>query len=133
MFSRWGGVGLWLLSSNETSFFEGVHCYQHRHFLTMYLSVSEIFTPPSLFVIHCPFLCQKLLGNSLLKLEGDDRLDINCTLPLTDQVGSHSKLVPVLPPAESTTKLCRFEGETLHRTQRYKNIPGKATYGRCKY
>uniref|UniRef100_A0AAV2M5H0 CNH domain-containing protein n=1 Tax=Knipowitschia caucasica TaxID=637954 RepID=A0AAV2M5H0_KNICA len=28
----------------------------------------------------------KLLGNSLLKLEGDDRLDINCTLPLTDQV-----------------------------------------------
>lgn len=29
---------------------------------------------------------QKLLGNSLLKLEGDDRLDINCTLPLTDQV-----------------------------------------------
>lgn len=35
--------------------------------------------PPSL-------LLQKLLGNSLLKLEGDDRLDINCTLPLTDQV-----------------------------------------------
>nr|XP_043879438.1 citron Rho-interacting kinase isoform X2 [Solea senegalensis] len=31
-------------------------------------------------------LVQKLLGNSLLKLEGDDRLDINCTLPLTDQV-----------------------------------------------
>ncbi|KAI2665092.1 Citron Rho-interacting kinase [Labeo rohita] len=30
-------------------------------------------------------LVQKLLGNSLLKLEGDDRLDINCTLPLTDQ------------------------------------------------
>uniref|UniRef100_A0A8B9R8G2 Citron rho-interacting serine/threonine kinase b n=1 Tax=Astyanax mexicanus TaxID=7994 RepID=A0A8B9R8G2_ASTMX len=29
---------------------------------------------------------QKLLGNSLLKLEGDDRLDINCTLPLTDQI-----------------------------------------------
>lgn len=29
---------------------------------------------------------QKLLGNSLLKLEGDDRLDINCTMPLTDQV-----------------------------------------------
>uniref|UniRef100_A0A8C4DHK5 Citron Rho-interacting kinase n=1 Tax=Dicentrarchus labrax TaxID=13489 RepID=A0A8C4DHK5_DICLA len=28
----------------------------------------------------------KLLGNSLLKLEGDDRLDINCTLPLTDQI-----------------------------------------------
>ncbi|KAI1900711.1 hypothetical protein AGOR_G00052710 [Albula goreensis] len=28
----------------------------------------------------------KLLGNSLLKLEGDDRLDINCTIPLTDQV-----------------------------------------------
>ncbi|XP_076859570.1 LOW QUALITY PROTEIN: citron Rho-interacting kinase [Brachyhypopomus gauderio] len=28
----------------------------------------------------------KLLGNSLLKLEGDDRLDINCTLPFTDQV-----------------------------------------------
>ncbi|XP_022526150.2 citron Rho-interacting kinase isoform X3 [Astyanax mexicanus] len=27
-----------------------------------------------------------LLGNSLLKLEGDDRLDINCTLPLTDQI-----------------------------------------------
>ncbi|XP_019740713.1 citron Rho-interacting kinase isoform X1 [Hippocampus comes] len=32
------------------------------------------------------FLVQKLLGNSLLKLEGDDRLDINCTLPLTDQI-----------------------------------------------
>nr|XP_015221332.1 PREDICTED: citron Rho-interacting kinase [Lepisosteus oculatus] len=30
----------------------------------------------------------KLLGNSLLKLEGDDRLDINCTLPLTDQVNA---------------------------------------------
>uniref|UniRef100_A0A3Q2CA68 Citron rho-interacting serine/threonine kinase a n=1 Tax=Cyprinodon variegatus TaxID=28743 RepID=A0A3Q2CA68_CYPVA len=30
--------------------------------------------------------CCKLLGNSLLKLEGDDRLDINCTLPLTDQI-----------------------------------------------
>uniref|UniRef100_A0A8C7N6L3 Citron rho-interacting serine/threonine kinase n=1 Tax=Oncorhynchus kisutch TaxID=8019 RepID=A0A8C7N6L3_ONCKI len=29
---------------------------------------------------------EKLLGNSLLKLEGDDRLDINCTLPLTDQI-----------------------------------------------
>ncbi|KAJ8286440.1 hypothetical protein GJAV_G00039280 [Gymnothorax javanicus] len=28
----------------------------------------------------------KLLGNSLLKLEGEDRLDINCTLPLTDQI-----------------------------------------------
>uniref|UniRef100_A0A4W4FMH3 Citron rho-interacting serine/threonine kinase b n=1 Tax=Electrophorus electricus TaxID=8005 RepID=A0A4W4FMH3_ELEEL len=28
----------------------------------------------------------KLLGNSLLKLEGEDRLDINCTLPFTDQV-----------------------------------------------
>uniref|UniRef100_A0A674NG64 Citron Rho-interacting kinase n=1 Tax=Takifugu rubripes TaxID=31033 RepID=A0A674NG64_TAKRU len=28
----------------------------------------------------------KLLGNSLLKLEGDDRLDINCTMPLTDQI-----------------------------------------------
>ncbi|XP_046904002.1 citron rho-interacting kinase [Hypomesus transpacificus] len=31
-------------------------------------------------------LVQKLLGNSLLKLEGDDRLDINSTLPLTDQI-----------------------------------------------
>ncbi|XP_068166167.1 citron Rho-interacting kinase [Antennarius striatus] len=31
-------------------------------------------------------LVQKLLGNSLLKLEGDDRLDINCTLPLTDTI-----------------------------------------------
>uniref|UniRef100_A0A8C2KP69 Citron rho-interacting serine/threonine kinase b n=1 Tax=Cyprinus carpio TaxID=7962 RepID=A0A8C2KP69_CYPCA len=31
-------------------------------------------------------LQSKLLGNSLLKLEGDDRLDINCTLPLTDQI-----------------------------------------------
>ncbi|XP_029682238.1 citron Rho-interacting kinase isoform X2 [Takifugu rubripes] len=31
-------------------------------------------------------LVQKLLGNSLLKLEGDDRLDINCTMPLTDQI-----------------------------------------------
>uniref|UniRef100_A0A6I8N5Y4 Citron Rho-interacting kinase n=1 Tax=Ornithorhynchus anatinus TaxID=9258 RepID=A0A6I8N5Y4_ORNAN len=28
----------------------------------------------------------KLLGNSLLKLEGDDRLDLNCTLPFSDQV-----------------------------------------------
>ncbi|XP_020667275.3 citron Rho-interacting kinase isoform X11 [Pogona vitticeps] len=28
----------------------------------------------------------KLLGNSLLKLEGEDRLDINCTLPFSDQV-----------------------------------------------
>ncbi|GAB1290070.1 Citron Rho-interacting kinase [Apodemus speciosus] len=28
----------------------------------------------------------KLLGNSLLKLEGDDRLDMNCTLPFSDQV-----------------------------------------------
>lgn len=40
------------------------------------------------FLSLSPFLShiQKLLGNSLLKLEGDDRLDINCTLPLTDQV-----------------------------------------------
>uniref|UniRef100_A0A8C9W3Q9 Citron rho-interacting serine/threonine kinase n=1 Tax=Scleropages formosus TaxID=113540 RepID=A0A8C9W3Q9_SCLFO len=38
-------------------------------------------------VITCIALpTQKMLGNSLLKLEGDDRLDINCTLPLTDQV-----------------------------------------------
>ncbi|XP_072315820.1 citron Rho-interacting kinase-like [Eucyclogobius newberryi] len=40
-------------------------------------------------------LVQKLLGNSLLKLEGDDRLDINCTMPLTDQlvlVGSEEGL-----------------------------------------
>ena len=29
---------------------------------------------------------QKLLGNSLLKLEGEDRLDINCTMPFSDQV-----------------------------------------------
>nr|XP_004611271.1 unnamed protein product [Sorex araneus] len=28
----------------------------------------------------------KLLGNSLLKLEGDDRLDMNCTLPFSDQL-----------------------------------------------
>uniref|UniRef100_A0A3B4XGN7 Citron rho-interacting serine/threonine kinase n=1 Tax=Seriola lalandi dorsalis TaxID=1841481 RepID=A0A3B4XGN7_SERLL len=33
-----------------------------------------------------PVYIGKLLGNSLLKLEGDDRLDINCTLPLTDQI-----------------------------------------------
>uniref|UniRef100_A0A8C2BKZ2 Citron rho-interacting serine/threonine kinase b n=1 Tax=Cyprinus carpio TaxID=7962 RepID=A0A8C2BKZ2_CYPCA len=33
-----------------------------------------------------PVQRDKLLGNSLLKLEGDDRLDINCTLPLTDQI-----------------------------------------------
>lgn len=39
--------------------------------------------PLALSLLH-----QKLLGNSLLKLEGDDRLDINCTLPLTDQVGT---------------------------------------------
>lgn len=43
----------------------------------IYMSV-----PSSPFLSHI----QKLLGNSLLKLEGDDRLDINCTLPLTDQV-----------------------------------------------
>uniref|UniRef100_A0A674E208 Citron rho-interacting serine/threonine kinase n=1 Tax=Salmo trutta TaxID=8032 RepID=A0A674E208_SALTR len=36
-------------------------------------------------VCVCVCVC-KLLGNSLLKLEGDDRLDINCTLPLTDQI-----------------------------------------------
>ncbi|XP_077016100.1 citron Rho-interacting kinase isoform X6 [Tamandua tetradactyla] len=33
-----------------------------------------------------PVWVQKLLGNSLLKLEGDDRLDMNCTLPFSDQV-----------------------------------------------
>uniref|UniRef100_A0A8C7B786 Citron Rho-interacting kinase n=1 Tax=Neovison vison TaxID=452646 RepID=A0A8C7B786_NEOVI len=33
-----------------------------------------------------PAWAQKLLGNSLLKLEGDDRLDMNCTLPFSDQV-----------------------------------------------
>lgn len=34
-----------------------------------------------------PLTCEKkLLGNSLLKLEGDDRLDMNCTLPFSDQV-----------------------------------------------
>lgn len=48
--------------------------------------------PPRLLVLLSltprlsPLPHQKLLGNSLLKLEGDDRLDINCTLPLTDQV-----------------------------------------------
>lgn len=42
--------------------------------------VVTALTPP------LSLLLQKLLGNSLLKLEGDDRLDINCTLPLTDQV-----------------------------------------------
>jgi len=40
----------------------------------------------TLLTSHPSLLLQKLLGNSLLKLEGDDRLDINCTLPLTDQV-----------------------------------------------
>uniref|UniRef100_A0A6Q2WYE4 non-specific serine/threonine protein kinase n=1 Tax=Esox lucius TaxID=8010 RepID=A0A6Q2WYE4_ESOLU len=35
---------------------------------------------------YCFPTIAKLLGNSLLKLEGDDRLDINCTLPLTDQI-----------------------------------------------
>nr|XP_048278869.1 citron Rho-interacting kinase isoform X1 [Myodes glareolus] len=33
-----------------------------------------------------PVWAEKLLGNSLLKLEGDDRLDMNCTLPFSDQV-----------------------------------------------
>uniref|UniRef100_A0A8C4XKT7 Citron Rho-interacting kinase n=1 Tax=Falco tinnunculus TaxID=100819 RepID=A0A8C4XKT7_FALTI len=33
-----------------------------------------------------PYDVQKLLGNSLLKLEGEDRLDINCTMPFSDQV-----------------------------------------------
>ncbi|XP_062037894.1 citron Rho-interacting kinase isoform X6 [Lepus europaeus] len=33
-----------------------------------------------------PAWVQKWLGNSLLKLEGDDRLDMNCTLPFSDQV-----------------------------------------------
>jgi len=33
---------------------------------------------------------KKLLGNSLLKLEGDDRLDMNCTLPFSDQVALFS-------------------------------------------
>ncbi|XP_006530215.1 citron Rho-interacting kinase isoform X31 [Mus musculus] len=35
---------------------------------------------------HQPVWVEKLLGNSLLKLEGDDRLDMNCTLPFSDQV-----------------------------------------------
>uniref|UniRef100_A0A8C0EDS9 Citron Rho-interacting kinase n=1 Tax=Bubo bubo TaxID=30461 RepID=A0A8C0EDS9_BUBBB len=33
-----------------------------------------------------PSVLPKLLGNSLLKLEGEDRLDINCTMPFSDQV-----------------------------------------------
>uniref|UniRef100_A0A8C7NV51 Citron Rho-interacting kinase n=1 Tax=Oncorhynchus mykiss TaxID=8022 RepID=A0A8C7NV51_ONCMY len=41
---------------------------------------------PDLACVPLPLRRQKLLGNSLLKLEGDDRLDINCTLPLTDQI-----------------------------------------------
>uniref|UniRef100_A0A665VTS0 Citron rho-interacting serine/threonine kinase b n=1 Tax=Echeneis naucrates TaxID=173247 RepID=A0A665VTS0_ECHNA len=44
------------------------------------VSCVEVMAP------HLSLLFQKLLGNSLLKLEGDDRLDINCTLPLTDQI-----------------------------------------------
>lgn len=47
----------------------------HTFYIINLLSLSFYFS-----------LSQKLLGNSLLKLEGDDRLDINCTLPLTDQV-----------------------------------------------
>uniref|UniRef100_A0A8C6JWN8 Citron Rho-interacting kinase n=1 Tax=Melopsittacus undulatus TaxID=13146 RepID=A0A8C6JWN8_MELUD len=35
---------------------------------------------------HKIFWEGKLLGNSLLKLEGEDRLDINCTMPFSDQV-----------------------------------------------
>ena len=41
----------------------------------------------SFFSLSFSFSCEKkLLGNSLLKLEGDDRLDMNCTLPFSDQV-----------------------------------------------
>lgn len=47
---------------------------------------SLINSVPLLRLCVCLRPSQKLLGNSLLKLEGDDRLDINCTLPLTDQV-----------------------------------------------
>lgn len=39
-----------------------------------------------IFSVSFPYV-KKLLGNSLLKLEGDDRLDMNCTLPFSDQVG----------------------------------------------
>lgn len=44
------------------------------------LTVASFF---SLSSLSCE---KKLLGNSLLKLEGDDRLDMNCTLPFSDQV-----------------------------------------------
>uniref|UniRef100_A0A672FB57 Citron rho-interacting serine/threonine kinase b n=1 Tax=Salarias fasciatus TaxID=181472 RepID=A0A672FB57_SALFA len=47
---------------------------------------AEADAPAMSLTPHCRLLFQKLLGNSLLKLEGDDRLDINCTLPLTDQI-----------------------------------------------
>lgn len=49
------------------------------------MNSSASLWPPflSLFSFTCE---KKLLGNSLLKLEGDDRLDMNCTLPFSDQV-----------------------------------------------
>lgn len=50
-------------------------------------SWNSSISPGPLFSFLFSFTYEKkLLGNSLLKLEGDDRLDMNCTLPFSDQV-----------------------------------------------
>ncbi|XP_061900140.1 citron rho-interacting kinase isoform X4 [Entelurus aequoreus] len=77
-------------------------------------------------------LVQKLLGNSLLKLEGDDRLDINCTLPLTDQlvlVGSEEGLYALNVIKNSLTHIpglaCVFQIQILRELDKLLMITGE--------
>uniref|UniRef100_A0A8D3CZK7 Citron Rho-interacting kinase n=1 Tax=Scophthalmus maximus TaxID=52904 RepID=A0A8D3CZK7_SCOMX len=74
----------------------------------------------------------KLLGNSLLKLEGDDRLDINCTLPLTDQivlVGSEEGLYALNVIKNSLTHIpglaCVFQIQILKELDKLLMITGE--------
>ncbi|XP_061731299.1 citron rho-interacting kinase isoform X7 [Nerophis ophidion] len=74
----------------------------------------------------------KLLGNSLLKLEGDDRLDINCTLPLTDQlvlVGSEEGLYALNVIKNSLTHIpglaCVFQIQILRELDKLLMITGE--------
>lgn len=69
---------------SDLSFFLALN---FSRFLLVSLWMGLPWTVQSYHVLFFSFTyAKKLLGNSLLKLEGDDRLDMNCTLPFSDQV-----------------------------------------------
>lgn len=71
------------------AFLFGIKCLSLLAFVCPDGLVMNSIISPGFSFFPFPFLFtyeKKLLGNSLLKLEGDDRLDMNCTLPFSDQV-----------------------------------------------